>query len=86
MSDAKEMLQDRGRNYGDYRTNAALSQALKDVMHSAPGWGKLSPDKKESLEMIALKISRILNGNSDHQDGWADIIGYATLIATILKT
>lgn len=85
MSDVQDLLSERGKEYGDYRTNATLSQALKDVMHSAPAWNKLSLDKKESLEMIALKISRILNGNSNSYNGWSDIIGYATLIAITLK-
>ena len=85
MSDATTLLQDRGKNYGNYLTNATISQNLKDVMHEASNWNRLSADKKESLEMIALKIARLLNGNPDHLDHWRDIIGYATLIATTLK-
>jgi hypothetical protein len=31
--------------------------------------------------MIQHKISRILNGNPNHIDSWADIAGYAHIVA-----
>lgn len=34
---------------------------------------------QESLDMIANKISRILNGDCYYDDSWRDISGYATL-------
>ncbi len=39
---------------------------------------------KESFQMIANKIGRILNGDPLYKDSWTDIIGYATLIETDL--
>jgi hypothetical protein len=39
----------------------------------------------EALSMIVMKISRILTGDPNHADHWADIAGYATLIANELS-
>lgn len=45
----------------------------------------MQDDQKEALEMIASKIARILNGNTNNEDSWRDIAGYATLVADRLK-
>ena len=36
---------------------------------------------KEALDMIAHKIGRICAGNPNFKDHWADIAGYAQLVA-----
>lgn len=41
----------------------------------------LDDDMKEALDMICLKMSRILSGKANTKDHWTDIAGYATLIA-----
>ena len=48
-------------------------------MKSGTNWISLSDEQAESLEMIALKIARILSGNPDYSDHWDDVIGYAKL-------
>ena len=35
--------------------------------------------------MICNKIGRILNGDHNYADSWADIAGYATLVAERLE-
>jgi hypothetical protein len=55
-------------------------------MIDSPNWENLTDDKKESLEMIAHKIGRILNGDPEYKDSWHDIIGYTTLIESTLDT
>lgn len=72
----------RGRHYegpGGFPDTATTSQNLKAEFRYAPNWRLLSDAQKEALEMIAGKISRILNGNRDHVDSWHDIQGYASL-------
>jgi hypothetical protein len=49
-------------------------------MMDSKNWGTLSDDKRESLEMIAHKIGRILNGDPDYDDSWLDIEGYSKLV------
>ena len=45
----------------------------------------LAPDQMLALDMIAVKISRILSGNPSHKDSWVDIAGYAKLISDRLE-
>jgi len=75
------ILEERGKRYGSFDTHALITQNLKRTMLLTPNWDILSSDKKESLEMIAHKIGRILNGDPEYKDSWVDIAGYATLVA-----
>ena len=77
--DVNATLAERGKRYGDFTTHAMITQAIKAVMHATPNWSKLSPDKKEALDMNAHKIGRILNGDPEYADSWHDIAGYAKL-------
>lgn len=79
-TDIKAVLEGRGKQYGDFMSDAAICQALKDVLHKEPGWNRLLADQKQALEMIMVKVARVLNGNPDYQDHWVDIAGYATLV------
>jgi hypothetical protein len=79
-------LNERGNRYGAFDTHARLTQELKQVMIGAPKWDKLKPDQRESLEMIAHKIGRILNGDPNYDDSWIDIAGYAKLVADRLTS
>lgn len=67
---------DRKQRYGDFYDVSVTSQGLKNVMIKSPNWKELSPDKKEALEMVVHKISRILNGDPEFKDSWLDIAGY----------
>ena len=96
-----ETLKERGSTHGSYTDQAIIYRLLLDAMHGkvrhakdndysqgarAERWGALSPDKQESLEMIMLKISRALTGDSDFPEHWLDMAGYATLILNILTS
>lgn len=76
---AKALTQERNSTHGDFRTNARLSQKLKTVFRSYDGWDALDDVEKEVLDMISLKISRILSGKSLERQHWEDIEGYAHL-------
>lgn len=78
-------LAERGERYGDFSVQAMTSQALKHVIQGEPGWARLSGAQREALELIAVKISRILNGDPDYHDSWYDISGYAKLVADTLE-
>ena len=82
-----ETLIERGSRYGKFADHATVTQRLKNVMHNSPNWteGKLTDAQKESLEMIAHKIGRILNGDPNYDDSWIDIEGYAKLITKQLQ-
>ena len=85
-SDIESVLKDRQKTHGDFSDHAALCQHLKDKFRSMPGWEKLSFVQRQSLDMIADKISRILVGNPNEPDHWLDIEGYAKLARKSIKT
>lgn len=74
-----ELTDERKSTHGDWKAQALLSNDLKAEMHRRPNWQGLSPGQREALDMIAVKISRILSGDPDHADHWDDIAGYAYL-------
>jgi len=80
----KKILDARAKTHGSFEANAEMSQALKLRIGSAGNLG-LSDTQREALDMIALKISRITTGNPNIKDHWADIAGYATLVANTLE-
>ena len=83
--DITSTLTERGSRYGDFAGHAYITQNLKSIMWSTPKWDTLSPAQMESLEMIAHKIGRILNGDPNYHDSWHDIEGYARLISEALE-
>lgn len=82
-----KLLGSRAAVYGKFADNARLAQALKRTMaeHAQDMARDFTDDQWEALEMIATKISRIVNGDPDSVDQWDDIAGYATLIAERLR-
>lgn len=78
MSSTAETLEERGKRYGNYLHQTEISRDIKDAMKL--DLAKLEPDQLDALEMIAVKISRILNGDPDYIENWRDICGYSQLI------
>lgn len=79
--DIQETLTQRNEQYGDFAAQSLIAQGFKRLLRANGRWGKLSADQQEALDHIAVKISRIINGNADHFDSWHDIAGYAKLVA-----
>mgnify|MGYP003112821769 FL=1 len=77
MSEA--LIAERGKTHGDFSTRAGTAQALKEVMSRGANWDDLPPSQREALDMIAVKVSRILHGDPSLADHWDDIAGYALL-------
>lgn len=72
------IIKQRGNTYGDFRDNGSIAQAIKDIMRESPGWNSAPSYLREGLDMIALKVSRILSGDPLYPDNLIDIAGYAT--------
>ena len=79
MPTAKEIINERQATHGSYDENARIAQATKDLWRSGRNWSALTPRQRESLELIATKVGRILAGDPDCPDHWKDIAGYFTL-------
>ncbi len=86
MTDRDPLLQEREKTHGDFKINALIAQELKAVFRGMLGTASLpthyqtmSCVHREALDMIALKLSRILSGQANFKDHWDDIAGYAKL-------
>jgi hypothetical protein len=93
MKNIQDTLAEREKRYGVFEQHANITQQLKADMRwfrtdkhgIGEGWDRLTLDQREALEMIVLKIGRILNGDPNYADSWRDIAGYATLVANRLE-
>lgn len=75
------ILQQRKATYGDYSTNAKVTQGIMKVIRMGENVNALNDMHLEGLHMIAHKMSRIVNGDPNHKDSWDDIAGYAKCVA-----
>lgn len=82
--ETREILSEREKTYGDYTKVSWASQDLKAVI-SNHSIGAINTHQRESLDMICNKIARIICGDPEYKDSWADISGYATLSADRCK-
>ena len=75
------LLVEREKTHGSFERNAEVSQKLKAIFYFYHDneKEKLRPIHREALDMIALKLSRILSGQANYKDHWDDIAGYAKL-------
>lgn len=96
MTDPGQLLQEREKTHGSFAFNAAISQALKKLYRTPHLIGpqiyedsryiELCAVHREALDMIALKLSRILSGQADFRGHWDDIAGYAKLGSEACKS
>lgn len=77
----EKTIEVRANRYGSFDDNAITSQRIKKIMRNSRNWEYFSDAQKESLEMIAHKLARILIGDPSYHDSWHDIEGYARLIS-----
>lgn len=86
MAVIDDILTARKLTYGDFMRQSQITADLKGIMRAYIAWeDALAPDQREALEMIAVKIARILNGDPNYADNWRDIEGYARLVANRLS-
>ena len=76
----EKVLDERAKTYGQYHMVSKISQELKQVMKYSPNYATMPDYMKESLDLIANKLARILNGDPLYDDSWRDISGYCTLV------
>ena len=81
MTDIATTLAERGSRYGSFLDQSTIACDIKHAMEKGKNWTALDPDERECLDMIAVKIARILNGDPHYHDSWHDIGGYAKLVA-----
>ena len=84
-TEVEQVLHRRADRYGKFDNLSKISQMLKDVMRSEEGWDRLTYPQREALDMIAHKISRMLNGDPTYEDSVVDILGYADLMLRCMR-
>lgn len=77
------ILDEREKTHGDFLDVSSISQQLKRYIKN---WNRDLPDyQQEALEMICVKIARILSGDCTEPDHFRDISGYAELVVRTLE-
>lgn len=79
MKSTAQLLAERSATHGRFDDTARIAQMLRKLFRAEPGWTVANERQREALDMIALKLSRILSGKPSHADHWDDIAGYAKL-------
>jgi len=74
-----DLLNERQTTHGSFEMNAIVAQRLRALFRECTSWHALPDVQKESLDMIATKVSRILSGQGDFVGHWEDVEGYAAL-------
>lgn len=77
--DTNELINERGHTHGDFDKQSRITRQLKKVLHTQGVWTQLSPGQQEALDMMTVKMGRILAGDPNYEDHWIDIAGYAEL-------
>jgi tetratricopeptide (TPR) repeat protein len=91
--DINSTLDKRGSRYGDFDTQAMLTQVFVNtfnqhyygVRKGQDNVKPLDPVLAEGIHMIFHKLARIANGDPLYLDNVRDISGYATLLEQYLK-
>lgn len=73
----RDIIKERHETHGDFSKNAEVSQNLKEYIKSSSA--SLTNVQLEVIDMICLKLSRIVSGRANEIDHWQDISGYAML-------
>jgi hypothetical protein len=80
MDKIDNILTERGSRYGEFPEVSMVAQNIKAAMRHSRNWRHMPADMKESLEMVANKMGRILTGDFEYADNVIDIIGYMQLV------
>ncbi len=74
-----EILEARASKHGDF---VKMSEAIEAIENQMKAWGldELPAYQRHALQLISVKIGRILVGNNNFDDHWRDIAGYATKV------
>ena len=78
-NEVKDILEQRGESYGDFNAVSGDFWRMVEIIQKGDAWNDLDYNAKTALIMVAMKISRIINGGLQ-KDSLLDIQGYIELI------
>ena len=75
------MIADRGKTHGKFENTSKLSQELKQTVAfwTERPTCRITEQQHEAIDLILMKIARIVIGDNSFQDHWDDIAGYAKI-------
>ena len=80
---ADKLMEERKTTHGGYTEQSLV---YHEIANSISAIEQLTtPGMKQALQMIAVKLSRIVVGNCNTIDHWLDIAGYATRVVEELE-
>ena len=80
MSDEiPDLIMTRESTHGSFELAAVWRQHYQALINNAPSYERLSAAQRYSIDMVGVKLGRILHGNPHEPDHWLDIAGYAQL-------
>ena len=89
--ETEQLLKERSSVHGKASNQFSIAQHIKKLFKA-----QLNIDKfhgyedyemaHETLDMIAVKLSRILVGDPNHKDHWDDIAGYAKIYSNYIES
>lgn len=79
-TEVTETIKERHNTHGYFPDQCAATQRFKKHFREMRNWDNMPSYMHESLEMIAVKLGRIAEGDYTFDDSWHDIAGYATLV------
>lgn len=77
--DPQALTGERKSTHGDWMAQSATGVALDLAAQAGTGYTALAPHQRKAVDMILVKVSRIVSGDPSHADHWDDIAGYAFL-------
>jgi hypothetical protein len=86
VTTTESILSERQAQYGSYSDVARITQEIKKSLLSGASYSNLSDEQKLSLDMIANKMARAVNGDVTYVDNWQDICGYGQLVVDSLNS
>jgi len=73
----QELLEVREGTHGSFKVNARVYRLFCNVVQQEGA--KLNTEQGLAMDMIFVKLARIVSGNANTKDHWEDIAGYAKL-------
>jgi len=79
LAGAEALTEERKSTHGNWTDQAVVGVMLDQAVQDSTGYANLAAYQRKAVDMILVKVSRIVSGDPSHADHWDDIAGYAHL-------
>lgn len=85
MTNIDNLLSERQKTHGNFADVGKTYVKFQNIFNASNKYHKISDSQRLALDMIAVKLSRLLCGDYNFYGHAEDIAGYATLIVKELE-